>query len=116
MDWSAVFRRIAEICGNPGYATIIGAIIAAITTIWVAIYQVRKGKERKKPKPVEIPPDRTEPLQTDPFGLKDIDSIPFNSKEYSVKIALIYEITKNPDTVAEVLYDEGDSKDGPHRR
>lgn len=116
MDWADIFSRIAEICRDPGYSTIIGAIIAAVAAIIAAVYQTKKGKGHQKPPPIEIPPDRTAPLQTDPFRLKEIDEVPFNSQEYSDKSALLYEMTKGPDTVAEVLHDEGDGKDEPHHR
>lgn len=116
MDWADIFSRIAEICRDPGYSTIIGAIIAAVAAIIVAVYQTKKSKGNKKSPSIEIPPDRTASLHTDPFRLKEIDEVPFNSQEYSAKSALLYEMTKGPDTVAEVFYDEGAGKDEPHNR
>lgn len=125
MTWGNVIERISEICGNISYATIIAAAITATGAVIAATIATISRKSRKhtdddvsseeEHPPIVIPPAPIEQMATDPFGVKDINKMPFNSPEYSENMAMLYELVKTPGTVAEVHHNEGGEMDGTHK-
>lgn len=107
-----IFDKIAEICSNSGYAAIIAAIIAAVVAVGIAIYNKHKKGASDSPTVIVIPPpiDPLSDLHVDIVGIKDIDEEDINSLKYVKLLATRMKLLKNPNSQADVFYEE-DSDD-----
>jgi|GEM_PF-4134841 len=113
MEWiTGLFEKIAEICSNSGYATIIGAVIAAVAAVGVAVYNKRK-KSGSGPTVIVAPPpaDPLSKLKADAAGVQEIDDQEFGSREYAETLATRMEMLKNKDSELDVFYGEEDDED-----
>lgn len=104
MEW---INKIAQICSNTGYATIIAAIIAAVAAVGIAIYNKRKkGGDEGEVVVVPPPTDPLSKLNADAAGIKEIDQIKFGTHKYAEILATRMELLKNPDSEVDVFIEE----------
>lgn len=103
---------LSDICSNPGYATIIGAVIAAVAGIGIAVYNKRK-KSDSGPTVIVTPPpsDPLSKLKADTAGVQKIDNQKFGSREYVETLAARMELLKNKGSKLDVFYEEEDGDD-----
>lgn len=112
-----IIKMIAEICSNEAYAVIIAAIIGGPTTAAIVAYLHKRKKTPELSESIEtikidIPPpiDPLDGLNADVIGMKKISEENFNSSEYIKSLASRISMLKNPNSIAEIYYEENDNE------